>query len=153
MNFIFSKPRISLIYHYENGQLIFVVATYPEYESVLQSAIGSQYADASIEKIVKPNYFSKKYHEIIPLESEKDSVYTIKMYKNANDDQTNNLIDAISNIPKEDTVSVIMTISPLGENWNIATKEKVNRLYKNLDIDNKRSILSKPWKLIKFIFK
>lgn len=153
MNFVFNKPRVSLIYHYENGQLIFVVGTYPEYESVLHSAVGSQYADASIEKIPKPNYFARKYHEIIPLESEKDSVYTIKMYKNANDDQTNNIIDAISSIPKEDTVSVVMTISPLGENWNIAAKNKVNRLYKNLDIDNKRSILSKPWKLIKFIFK
>ncbi len=153
MNFIFNKPRVSLIYHYENGQLFFIAGTYPEYESVLHSAIGSQYSDASIENVPRPNYFSRKYHEIIPLESEKDSVYTIKMYKNTTDDQINNIVDSISWVSKEDTVSIVMTISPLGENWNIATKNKVNRLYKNLDIDNKRSFLSKPRKLIKFIFK
>jgi hypothetical protein len=153
MNFLFSKPRVSFVYHYEDGKLFFIIATYPEYESVLHSAIGSQYADASIERIPKPNYFSKKYHEIVPLESEKDSVYTIKMYKHSNDDQINNIIDAISAISKEDTVSIVMNISPLSEKRNDITKNKVNRLYKNLPIESKRSFLTKPWKLISFIIK
>jgi hypothetical protein len=153
MNFLFSKPRVSFVYHYEDGKLFFIVATYPEYESVLQSSIWSQYADASIERIVKPDYFSKKYSEIVPLESEKDCVYTLKMYKQANDDQINNILDAISSISREDTVSIVMTVSPLSEKWNEITKNKVNRLYKNLPIESKLSFLTKPWKLIQFIIK
>ena len=153
MRFVFKKPRVSFIYRYEDGKLFFIVSTYPEYESVLHSAIGSQYADSSIESIPKPNYFDRKYHEITPLESEKDSVYTIKLYKNASDDQINNIIDAISGVSKEDTVSIVMTISPLSEKWNEDTKKKVNRLYKNLPIEGKWWLLTKPWKLIRFIFR
>jgi len=153
MRFVFKKPRVSFIYRYEEWKLFFIVASYPEYESVLHSAIWSQYADASIENVSKPDYFDKKYHEIVPLESEKDSVYTIKLYKNASDDQMNNIIDAISGVSKEDTVSIVMTISPLSEKWNEDTKEKVNRLYKNLPIESKRSLFLKPWKLITFLFK
>ena len=137
MHLFFRKPRASFIYRYEDGKIFFIVATYPEYESVLHSAIGSQYAEASIESVPKPNYFDKKYHDIVPLESQKDCVYTIKLYKNASDDQINNIIDALSGVSKEDTVSIVMTIAPLNEKRNEETKKKVNRLYKNLPIESK----------------
>lgn len=153
MRWLFQKPKVSFIYHYEKGQLFFIVATYPEYESIVHSAIWSQYADASIEVIDKPNMSSKKYTERMPLESQKDSIYTIRMYKQANDDQMNNIIDAISSVSKYDTVSIVMNISPLWEEWNDKAKKKVDRLYKNLSISSPFLILLKPWKLLWFLFK
>lgn len=153
MRVIFKKPKISCIYNYEDGRLHFIIATYPEYESIVHSAIGSQYPDASIEVTEKPKIFGKKYNEIIPLESEKQSFYTIKMYKTANDDQMNNIVDAIWSLSKYDTANIVMTVKPVSESRNNQAKKQVSRLYKNLSIDSPRSILRKPRKRIMFLIK
>jgi hypothetical protein len=39
MRQVFDKAKISLIYHYEDGQLNFIVGTYPEYQQVVEGAI------------------------------------------------------------------------------------------------------------------
>jgi hypothetical protein len=70
----------------------------------------------------------------MPLQSEKESIYTLKLYKKMNDDPINNLIDAISNVSKYDTATIMMTIKPLGERRNNKAKKQVDRLYKNLDL-------------------
>jgi len=153
MDILFKKPRVSFVYHYENGRLSFIVWTYPEYESIIHSAIWSQYSDASIEPIEKPNYFGKKHTELIPLESKKDNVYTIKIYKHTTDDQINNIVDSISSVSKYDTVSIVTTISPIWNKRNTENKKKVNRLYKNLSIDPRWKIAFKPSKLLWFLLK
>jgi hypothetical protein len=78
--------------------------------------------------------FSKKHYKVMPLQSEKESIYTLKMYKKMNDDPINNLIDSLSNIPKYDTATLMLTIKPLSEKWNEKAKKQIDRLYKNLDL-------------------
>ncbi|OQB41470.1 MAG: hypothetical protein BWY04_00804 [candidate division CPR1 bacterium ADurb.Bin160] len=70
----------------------------------------------------------------MPLQSEKSSIYTIRLYKRMMDDPINNIIDSMNNISKSDTATVIMTIKPLSDKWNEKAKRQVDRLYKNLDL-------------------
>jgi len=49
----------------------------------------------------------------MPLQSERDSIYTLKLFKKMNDDPINNLVDGLSNISKYDTATVMMTIKPI----------------------------------------
>ena len=70
----------------------------------------------------------------MPLETEKNGLYTIKMYKRHSDDPINNIIDAMRNISVYDTATVIMPIKPMPEQWSEDAQKKVDRLYKNLDI-------------------
>ena len=99
MRFIFKKPKITFMYHYEGGLLYFMVGVYPEYQKIVESALSAQYPACSIETVKKPNIFAKKYSYMMPMKTVKDSVYTIKMYKYSPDDQLNNLIDAIAKVP------------------------------------------------------
>ncbi|HPK27590.1 MAG TPA: type IV secretion system DNA-binding domain-containing protein, partial [Candidatus Absconditabacterales bacterium] len=131
---IFRKPRIVLMYHYEGGILNFIVGCFPEYQKILEGAIGAQFADSALEVVKRPNIFRKKYHKVMPLQSEKSSIYTIRLYKRMMDDPINNIIDSMNNISKSDTATVIMTIKPLSDKWNEKAKRQVDRLYKNLDL-------------------
>ena len=62
---------------------------------MVESAIASQYSAASIEKVARPKFFKKKYSDVQVLETKKDSLYTIKLYKNIPDDPINNIIDSM----------------------------------------------------------
>jgi len=131
---IFRKPRITMMYHYENGMMSFIVWCYPEYKEIVAWSIGSQYSNSSTEIIKKPKIFKKKRYAIMPLQNEKKSIYTLKLFKKMNDDPINNIIDALGNISKYDTATVMMTIKPLWESWNNKAKKQIDRLYKNLDL-------------------
>ena len=130
----FRKPKITLMYHYTNWVLNFIVWCYPEYKTLIEWSIWAQYPDSSIELVSEPNIFKRKYYKVMPLESEKDSVYTLKMYKKLSDDPINNIIDAVWNISKYDTATIMLNIKPLSDDWNEQARKKIDRLYKNLDI-------------------
>ncbi len=151
----FRKPRITLMYHYEDGVMNFIVWCFPEYARIVEWSIWSQLSSSSVEIIKRPKIFSKKYYKVMPLQSEKESIYTLKMYKKMNDDPVNNIIDAFSNISKYDTATMIMTIKPLWEKWNNNAKKQIDRLYKNLDIKSNglfAKILRGIWNIFKLIF-
>lgn len=153
-NFVFRKPKISLMYHYEDGKLFFFVATYKEYIHIIESAISSQYADVSLEITEKPKIFDKPFNEVMPLESEKESIFAIKMFKQSADDQTNNIVDSISSISIYDKVSIVMNLKPMPESRNDQAKKDINRLYKNLDLEKPRwHKIFMPRLIIKFLFK
>lgn len=134
MRKFFDKPKTTVIYHYENGQLNFIIATYPEYQKVLEGAVSAQFPNCSIEKTVKPKFFKRKYNEIIPIEPKKDPILNIKVFKQQPDDPMNNIIDAIGKISRYDTISIMITIKPLGDKFNKKAQKAVDRLYKNLPI-------------------
>ena len=143
---IFKKPKVSLIYHYENWVLNFIIWCYPEYKTIIEWWIWAQYPESSIEIIKKPDIFKKKYSKVMPLQDEKDSVYTLKLYKKMSDDPINNIIDAIWNISKYDTATVMLNIKPLRDDWNEEAKVKIDRLYKNLDLTPDSFV----WKIMKW---
>jgi len=143
-----------MIFHYEDGQLNFLIGIYPEYQKIVESSISAQYPNCSIEIINKPKIFPKKYRDIMPLEPLKDTVYNIKTFKQQPDDPLNNIIDAMGKISRYDTVSIIIPIKPIGKRFNNKAKKLVDRLYKNLDIEPmaRRKFLLMPWKLATFLF-
>ena len=152
--FFFRKPRIVMMYHYEEGKLNFIVWTFPEYRKIIESSIGSQYPRASIEIIKNPNLTSKKYYKVMPMESRKNSIYTINMFKRMEDDPMNNIIDSMRNVSVYDTASVMIVLKPLSISWNNKAKRQVNRLYKNLDIDDTPfwHYIVMPWKFFWWLF-
>ncbi len=131
MRWLFNKPKLNMIYQYEDGQISFIIWVYPEYQKILEGAISAQYADCSIEKIEAPKLFKHKYYDIMPLVPKKPSVYNIKLFKQQPDDPINNLIDAIWKISKEDTVSVVMPIKPIGDWFNKRAQKWAEGLYRN----------------------
>ena len=40
---MFNKPKVTLIYHYEDGLLQFIIGVYPEYQQILEGAISAQF--------------------------------------------------------------------------------------------------------------
>ncbi|MCF7834957.1 hypothetical protein K9M48_02780 [Candidatus Gracilibacteria bacterium] len=150
---IFSKQKIVMIYHYEDGILSFIVGVFPEYQKIVEGAISSQFSDCSIESIPKPRYFARKHSDITVIEPKKDPIYTIKMYKLMPDDPINNLIDAMSKVSNYDTVSILMPIKPEGSWFNDKMKKAADRLYKNLDINTTpwRHYIFMPWKIFGFL--
>lgn len=147
----FRKPRITLMYHYVDWVLNFIIWCYPEYKTLIEWSIWAQYPDSSIEIVNEPNIFKRKHYKIMPLQNEKDDVYTLKMYKKLSDDPINNIIDAIWNISKYDTATIMLNIKPLWDDWNTQAKKKIDRLYKNLDI-TPESIGWKIWSWFKKFF-
>jgi hypothetical protein len=113
MRKIFDKSKTILIYHYESGVLNFMIGSYPEYQDILEGAISAQFPNCSIEKTIKPNFFKKKYNDIIPIEPKKNPLYNIKTFKQQPDDPMNNIIDSIGKISRYDTLSMIIPIKPL----------------------------------------
>ncbi len=86
MRYIFDKAKITLIYHYEDGLLYFIIGIYPEYQQIIEGAISAQFPNCSIEKINKPKFFKKKYHDIMPIEPKRDPILNIKTFKQQPDD-------------------------------------------------------------------
>jgi hypothetical protein len=156
MRKFFGKPKLILIYQYENGQINCLIGTYPEYQPMVESAIASQYAAASIERVARPKFFTKKYQDIEVLEPQKDPLYTIKLYKNIPDDPINNILDSIGKVSAEDTVNIVMVVKPESADFNKRRQVAADRLYKNLNLyETKwrhRKNLLQPWKLFSFLF-
>ena len=154
MQYFFWKQKLVFIYQYENSQLSCLVWTYPEYQDMVESAIASQYSAASIEMVSKPNFFKKKYFDVQVLETKKDPLYTIKLYKNIPDDPINNIIDSMGKVSAEDTVSIVFVVKPEGSTFNTRREIAADRLYKNLDLyERKRwswKNLINPFKRIEF---
>lgn len=123
---------------------------------MVESAIASQYASASIERVVRPKFFTKKYQDIQVLEPQKDPLYTIKLYKNLPDDPMNNILDSMGKVSPEDTVNVIIVAKPESSDFNKRRQVAADRLYKNLDLYETRwrdrKNLIQPWKLLSFVF-
>ena len=155
MRKLFDKPKSTLIYHYEDGLLNFIIGSYPEYQQILEGAIAAQFPNCSIERTLRPNFFKKKYWDIMPLEPKKNEIFNIKIYKQQPDDPMNNIIDAMGKISRYDTFSMIIPIKPIGHKFNIRSQKAVDRLYKNLSIYEHnnawRKYIIMPRKLIWFL--
>ena len=134
MKKFFDKPKTTLIYNYEEWVLNFIIATYPEYQQLLEGAIAAQFPNCSIERTVKPKFFKKKYNDIMPIKPKKDPVFNIKIYKQQPDDPINNIIDAIGKISRYDTLNIVIPIKPLGDDFNKKSQKAIDRLYKNLPV-------------------
>lgn len=154
MRKLFRKPKITIIFHYEDGLLTFLVGIYPEYQKIVESSISAQYPNCSIEVTGAPKLFPRKYGDIMPMVPKRDNIYNIKTFKNQPDDPMNNLMDAMGKISRYDTVTIIMPIKPIGSRFNEKSKKLVDRLYKNLDIAPMawRKYILMPWKFISFLF-
>ncbi|MCX6823120.1 MAG: hypothetical protein NTX91_03980 [candidate division SR1 bacterium] len=158
MNTFFFKPKATLIYHYEDGILYFIMGIYPEYQKIVEGSISAQYSDCSIEIIDTPNFFKKKYRDIMPLVCKKPSVYNIKIFKQQPDDPINNLVDAIGKISRYDTASIVIPIKPVGDWFNKKAQRRAEGLYRNDKkyVDGENIILRilkaiNPFRLIKFL--
>lgn len=127
---ICKKPKITLVLHYEEWLLYFVIWTYPEYQKIIESSISAQYSDASLEITSSPKFFAKKYNDLIPLETVKSGYYPIRIFKQLEDDPLNNVIDAIGKISSDDTFSFLMTIKPLGNAFNQKAQKLADALYR-----------------------
>ena len=134
MHFFFWKHKLIFVYQYEEWQLSCLVWIYPEYQNMVESAIASQYASASIERVARPNFFKKKFSDIQVLETTKDPLYTIKLFKNIPDDPINNIIDSMWKVSVEDTVSIVLVAKPEKSTFNVRRQIAADRLYKNLDL-------------------
>ncbi|HRX64058.1 MAG TPA: TraM recognition domain-containing protein [Candidatus Absconditabacterales bacterium] len=145
----FRKPRIVFLYHYEDGTLNFIIGCFPEYKKIIEGSIGSQYPSSSIETIKKPNIFKRKHYKVMPLQSEKDEIYTLKDYKKMGDDPINNIVDAMDSVSRYDTATVIMTIKPMPEKRNKKAMVKIDKLHKGLEIS--KNPLKKIGNFFKFI--
>lgn len=130
MRFIFTKPKISLILHYENWLLNFIFWTYPEYANIIEWAITAQYSDASIETVERPNFYKNKHTDLIPLIPVKSQIYPIRIFKQLEDDPLNNIMDSIWKIPTEDTFSVFLTMKPEWEKFNRRAQKMADWLFK-----------------------
>ena len=154
MQTFFWKQKLIFIYQYENWEISCLIWTYPEYQEMVESAIASQYAAASIERVVKPKFFKKKYSDIQVLETKKDPLYTIKLYKNIPDDPINNILDSMGKVSPEDTVSIVLVTKPESSSFNTRREIAADRLYKNLDLyetsrRNRKNLIN-PFKWIEF---
>ena len=155
MHKFFGKQKIVMIYQYEEGELSFIVGTYPEYQSIVESTISAQYPTCSLEKVLKPKPFKKKYYDIMTLEPKRDPVYTIKTFKQMPDDPINNIIDTMSKVSSYDTVTAILIAKPESWGFNAKRQKAADRLYKGLDLYTTqrwhRKNLFNPFKLLDFL--
>ena len=154
MQTFFWKHKLVFIYQYEDWQISCLVWTYPEYQNMVESAIASQYSSASIERVARPNFFRKKYTDVQVLETIKDPLYTIKLFKNIPDDPINNILDSMWKVSTEDTVSIVLVVKPEKSTFNVRRQVAADRLYKNLDLYELKRYswknLINPFKRIEF---
>lgn len=151
---LFDKPKLTFLLHYEEGKLSFIIATYPEYRKIVESAISAQYAEASLEMVKIPNLFSKKHVSIIPMEPVKEWSYPIRVFKQVADDPLNNIIDAIAKVDPEDTFTISMTIKPASDTFNKRAQKLADALYrKDASVKEGIPLWKKllPWNLFSFI--
>jgi len=113
---LFYKPKFVLLLHYESGNLEFFIGTYPEYRKVVEGALSAQYPEVSLEIVAKPNFYSKRHFDILPLEPERDPIYPIRIFKQLEDDPLNNLVDSMAKIPDNDTFNILMSCKPV-DSW------------------------------------
>lgn len=155
LRFIFDKPKISFILHYEKGLLTFIIWTYPEYRKIIEWAVAAQYSDASLESIKRPNFFAKKFFEIIPMHPIKDTVYPIRTFKQLEDDPLNNVIDSVWKLSVEDTFSIIITSKPQWDAFNKRAQKFSEALYKKdeafLKKWKRRKKILMPWTIFDFL--
>lgn len=156
MQKIFHKPKFVLSLSYQDGQLQFIVGTYPEYMKVIEGSIAAQYSEVSIEPIKRPKLFTKKYRDIMAIEPKKNPIYPIKIYKQLEDDPVNNLIDSISKIPKEDEFHVLLICKPVGKRYNKKAAKWADGLYRNDEtyiqpVPFWKKVLLAPVKFVKFL--
>lgn len=118
MEKLFDKPRVSMMLHYEQGQMCYIIGIYPEYQNIIEGAISAQYSDSTIEITAKPNFLSLKHSDVIPMEPVKDPIFPIRTYKQLEDDPMNNVIDTMSKISSDDTFTIQITIKPIGQWFN-----------------------------------
>ncbi|MBP6911189.1 hypothetical protein KBC03_06455 [Patescibacteria group bacterium] len=131
MNYLFRKPKVTTIWQYEKGLLHCVIGVYPEYKKIVESAVGAQFPDASIETLDKrPSLFSKKYSNIAVMETVRSSIYPIKTFKQMSDDPINDLIDTMGKMSTEDTFSIVMPLKPAGDGFNRKAKKWATGLYR-----------------------
>ncbi len=150
------KPKITLVLQYEDGMLHFLIGTYPEYLKIIESSLSAQYSDASLEVTQAPKFFSKKYNDLIPLETVKQGYYPIRIFKQLEDDPLNNVIDAMGKISSEDTCSLLITIKPLGDDFNKKAQKLADALYRKDEAVTKSKPLRKrllPWNLFTFLIR
>ncbi|MEF2175006.1 MAG: TraM recognition domain-containing protein [Candidatus Absconditabacteria bacterium] len=155
MKYLFDKPKIVLIMHYESGMLEFIIGVYPEYVSIIEGSIAAQYSEASIETVKPPKVFKYKFSDIIPMQPIKDSIYPIRVFKQLEDDPINNVIDGIAKIPGEDTFTIQLVMKPCSERFNKKAKLFSDALYKNDESFVKRQSFWRkllfPWKFFEFL--
>jgi len=154
LRWIFDKPKVSLLLHYEEARLSFIIGTYPEYKNIVESAIAAQYSDVSLEVIKRPRIFTKKRSQIMPLEPVKSSYYPIRTFKQLEDDPLNNVIDSMAKIPAEDSFTVMLTIKPESDKFNRVAQKMADALYRKDEAVTKEQPLRKrlmPWNLFSFL--
>ncbi|USN57132.1 MAG: hypothetical protein H6766_01310 [Candidatus Peribacteria bacterium] len=142
--------------HYEEGQLYFVIATYPEYLDIIEGALSAQFSDLSVEAIQKPQMFARKHSYLVPLQPHKEPIYPIRMYTQMKDDPLNNLIDSIANAKDHDTFTFMLPIKPVGSGFNKKAKIFSDALYKKDEAVTKGARWWKwllPWKWVSFLTK
>lgn len=131
LRWVFRKPKVSLIWHYENGLLYCIMGVYPEYRKIVESSVAAQFPDASIELLEKrPRFFSKKYYDITVMEEEKHQVFPIKTFKQMPDDPINNIVDTMGKMSSEDTFTMVMPIKPVGDRFNRKAQKWATGLYR-----------------------
>jgi TraM recognition site of TraD and TraG len=131
MRWLFRKPKVTQILHYEKWQLQFIIAIYPEYSKIVESGIAAQFPDASIETLTtRPKYTSLKYNSITVMDTKKNPVFPIKTYKQMPDDPLNNIIDTMGKMNTEDTFSIVIPIKPSWEKFNKTAKRWASGLYR-----------------------
>jgi hypothetical protein len=131
MEKLFDKPKISMMLHYIDGSLTFIVWVYPEYQSIVEGAISAQYSESTIEITEKPKFFDRKYEDVIVMEPVKDPVFPIRTYKQLEDDPLNNVIDTIGKISNEDIFTIQISIKPVGDSFNHKALKWSEWLYRN----------------------
>lgn len=130
MQYLFNKPKMTFIMHYEGWLLSFIVGTYPEYRKIVEASLSAQFSDASVEVMDNFKVFNKKHSDIMPLQEARSSYYPIRIFKQLEDDPLNNIIDSIGKISPQDTFSVVLIIKPENGGFNDGAQELANALFK-----------------------
>lgn len=155
MSWFFDKAKISLILRYEKGLLNFVIAVYPEYRNIIEWAIAAQYPEASIEETNPIKLYTKKFHDIIPMQPVKRNIYPIRIFKQLEDDPINNIVDSIGKISVEDEFTVLLITKPESTRFNVDAQKFADALYrKDVSVTEKVPLWKKilmPWKLFDFL--
>ena len=154
MRKVFDKPMIKFTLHYEDGLLYFLMATYPEYRLIVESALAAQYSDVSLEPVEKPDFFPRKYSDLIPIQTEKEWAYPIRIAKQMEDDPMNTIMDGIAKVSVEDTFTVVMSMKPETGAFNKRALKLADGLYrKDSSITEKQPLWKKllPWNWFGFL--